>query len=52
MILTLVTPISVLRQSKRSLKPHSDQQKRSVKNCDCEKNEIVKHCWEKDQNLN
>ena len=33
--------------SKRSLKSHSDeQQKSSVRNCDCDKNEIANHCWE------
>ena len=33
-------------ESKRSLKSHSDEHKRSVRNCDCDKNEIAKHCWE------
>ena len=33
------------------LKSRSDEYKKSVKNCDCEKNEIVKHCWEADRNF-
>ena len=39
-------------ESKRSLKSRSDEQERSVMNCDCDKNEIAKHCWEADHNLN
>ena len=39
-------------ESKRSLKSRSDKQKRSVRNCDCDKNEIAKHCWEADHNFN
>ena len=39
-------------ESKRSLKSHSDEHKRSVRNWDCDKNEIAKHCWEADHNLN
>ena len=31
-------------ESKRSLKLRSDEHKRSVRNCDCDKNEIAKHC--------
>ena len=38
-------------ESKRSLKLRSDEYKRSVKNYDCEKNEIAKHCWEADHNF-
>ena len=38
-------------ESKRSLKSRSDEHKRSVRNCDCKKNEIVKHCWEADHNF-
>ena len=26
--------------------------KRSVRNCDCDKNEIAKHWWEADHNFN
>ena len=33
-----------ISESKRSLKSHSDEYMRSVKNCDCDKNEIAKHC--------
>ena len=39
-------------ESKQYLKWHSDEHKGSVKNCDCEKNEIVKHYWEADHNFN
>ena len=39
-------------KSKRSLKSRSDEHKRSVRNCDCDKNEIAKHCWEADLNFN
>ena len=28
-----------------------DEHKRSVRNCDCDKNEIAKHCWEPDHNF-
>ena len=31
-------------ESKRSLKLRSDERKRSVRKCDCGKNEIAKHC--------
>ena len=37
-------------ESKRPLKSRSDVQKGSVRNCDCEKNEIPKYCWEADHN--
>ena len=37
-------------ESKRSLKSRSDEHKSSVRNCDCNKNEIAKHCWEADHN--
>ena len=39
-------------ESKWSLKSRSDEHKRSVRNCGCDKNEIAKHCWEADQNFN
>ena len=39
-------------ESKRSLKLRSDKHKRSVRNCDCDKNEIAKHRWESDHNFN
>ena len=35
-------------ESKQSLKLRSDEHKRSLWNCDCDKNEIIKHCWEAD----
>ena len=37
---------------KRSLKSRSDEHKRFVRNCDCDKNEKAKHCWEADHNFN
>ena len=42
----------IYTHSKRSLKSRSDEHKRSVRNCDCDKNEIAKHCWEADHNFN
>ena len=39
-------------ESKRSLKSRSDEHKRSVRNCDCDQNEIAKHCWEADHYFN
>ena len=39
-------------ESKRSLKSRSDEDKRYVRNYDCDKNEIAKHCWEADHNFN
>ena len=39
-------------ESKQSLKLCSGEHKRSVRNCDCDKNEIAKHCWEADHNFN
>ena len=39
-------------ESKRSLKLCSDEHKRSVRNCDCVKNEIAKHCQEADHKFN
>ena len=36
---------------KQSLKSQSDERKRSVRNCDCDKNEIAKPCWEADHNF-
>ena len=38
-------------ESKRSLKSRSYEHKRSVRNCDTDKNEIAKHCWEVDHNV-
>ena len=38
-------------ESKQSLKLCSDERKRSVRNCDCHKNEIAKSCWEGNHNL-
>ena len=38
-------------ECKRSLKSHSDEHKRSIRNCDCDKNEIAKHCWKTDRNF-
>ena len=38
-------------ESTLSLKLCSDEHKRSVRNCDCDQNEIAKHCWEADLTL-
>ena len=38
-------------ESKRSLKSRSHEHKRSVRNCDCDKNEIEKLCWEEGHNF-
>ena len=39
-------------ESKRSLKLCSDEHNRSVRNCDCDKNETAKHCWKAGHNFN
>ena len=39
-------------ESKRSLKSRSDEHKGSFRNCNCDKNEIAKHCWEAHLNFN
>ena len=39
-------------ESKWSLKLRTDEHKRSVRNCNCGKNEIAEHCWEADHNFN
>ena len=39
-------------ESKQSLKSRSDEHKRSISNCSCDKNEIAKYCWEADRNFN
>ena len=39
-------------ESKRSLKSRSNEHKKPVRNCNCDKNEIDKHCWEADYNFN
>ena len=39
-------------ESKRSLKSRSDKHKRSVRSCNCKKNEITKRFWEADHNFN
>ena len=35
-------------ESKQPLKSRSDEHKRCDRNCNCDKNEIAKHCWEAD----
>ena len=35
-------------KSKRSLKCGLNEHEKFVKTCDCENNEIAKHCWEED----
>ena len=39
-------------ESKQSSKLRSDEHKRSVRNCDCDRNEIAKNCCEADHNSN
>ena len=39
-------------ESKQSLKSRSDEIKRSARNCECDTNEIAKHCWKADHNFN
>ena len=39
-------------ESKRFLKAHPEEHKKSVGNCNSDKNEISKHCWEADPNFN
>ena len=39
-------------ESKQCLKSRPDEQKGSVKNCNCDKNKIAKHCWEANHNFN
>ena len=39
-------------EPKRFLKSHSDEHKKTVKNCDCDKNTIAKHFWEAYHNFN
>ena len=47
-----LTVVVYFGKSKRSLKFRSDEHKRAVRNCDCDKNEIAKHCGEADHNFN
>ena len=51
MKLTSICEAVYFGESKRSLKSCSDKHKRSVRNCDSDKNEIAKHCWEADHNF-
>ena len=44
-MVTVRQPTSV---NPKSLEFHSGEYKRSVRNCDCDKNEIAKHCWDAD----
>ena len=39
-------------ESKRYIKLRSHEHNRSVRNWDCDKNEITKHCWEANHNFN
>ena len=43
--------LCIFGESKRSLKSCSDEHKRSVRNYDCDKNKVAKHCWEADHNF-
>ena len=47
----LIKPVKLENQSKIR-KICSDEHKRYVRNCNCDKNEIAKHCWEADHNFN
>ena len=50
--MTLIVVIAkVYKIFKRSLKSRPIEHKKSVKDCDCDKNEIVKHFWEADLNF-
>ena len=51
MKLTAVTAV-YFGESKPPLKSRSDEHKRSVSNCDCDENEIAKHCQEADDKFN
>ena len=46
-----LTVVFYFRESKRSIKSYSNEQKRSARNCDCDKIEIPKHCWDEDHNF-
>ena len=46
-----LTVIALKQSTKWYLKSCPDEHKRSVKNCNFEKNEIAKHWWEADHNL-
>ena len=53
MKLTVVTTLTektvvYFGESKQSLKLRSNEHKKSVRNCNFEKNEMAKHCWEAD----
>ena len=39
-------------ESNRPFKAQSEECKKSVRNCNCDKSEIGKHCWEAEQNFN
>ena len=39
-------------ESKQPLKSCSDEHKRSVRNCNCDRNQTAKHCWEADHKFN
>ena len=43
--------IVYITESTRSLKLRSDKHKKAVRNYNCEKNEIAKHCWEAGHNF-
>ena len=43
--------VAYFGKSKWSLKLRSDKHERYVRNCDCDKNEIAKHCWKADRDF-
>ena len=51
MTLTAATAKQSTSVNKGSSKLRPDEHKRSVKNCDCNKNGIVRHCLEADLNF-
>ena len=49
---TIVYEIDCSNCQAVSLKSHLDEYKRTVRNCDCEKSKVAKHCCEVDHNFN
>ena len=47
-----VTVVTVKQFTLVNLKLRSDEHKRFLRTCDCDKNEITKHCCEADHNFN
>ena len=47
-----VTVVTVKQFTLANLKLRLDEHKRFLRTCNCDKNEIAKHCWEADDNFN